>query len=723
MIISGITQYSRLAVLFVIAFALTACGGGGGGGDGGGFLPDPDTPNRLAMSVTLAKDSVPVNAVQMPAQADSPHVAEILIEVTDSGSDLPVSGAEVTVSFTGTRVGGLLSEEDLANGVASTLSSVSLQTGANGDARLYFVAGSVDGEANLRIRAERSADGSTDRGAEETVSIVVASSAGAVVGLEFTGPFIEAIRTNRVEVGLGPDETVDFQNGTYSRVVSVTASDANGNPVTTNTPIVFRLIDAPLEGYPETGSGRFAITGSNGNPLEGGFSFGAQDGNFSARGARIGDRLILDSDPDGTSFFHAGIRTISELPSDKPNSLLIRTDDERFRVGTDMGLSVPYVIGRARVGSIQALAFTDANGTASTLLTYPFSNLGRTAILVAQTEDFSVSRVFNPGGPVYLGSLEDAGLTLTASTSTLASNVTDGVVNLCVRDGNQVPLPAQSIQFSTEDTLGATVDVNGQGSVGTLIAGAGGCASAIVNVQGQLAGSEAIVLRFSVQSLGEPSEVEVTILKRGSGNLIGSRNCSSRTLNLLYLTESGEPIAGALISAQINSWSPGSPDFIFNPASDSGPSAGITDSTGAVSVRFSIRQPLPEEEDQTVNYSATFETGNGDATYDLDCEVTVEGTGPDTGPALRITTNTLPDATSGVSYSTLLESSGGEAGAQKTWTLVFDDGAAGLSVTDSGVSSGLLSWPNPVAGIYNVVLEVSDQVSAVSSTLTLEVVP
>ena len=209
MIISGITQYSRLAVLFVIAFALTACGGGGGGGDGGGFLPDPDTPNRLAMSVTLAKDSVPVNAVQMPAQADSPHVAEILIEVTDSGSDLPVSGAEVTVSFTGTRVGGLLSEEDLANGVASTLSSVSLQTGANGDARLYFVAGSVDGEANLRIRAERSADGSTDRGAEETVSIVVASSAGAVAGLEFTGPFIEAIRTNRVEVGLGPDETVD----------------------------------------------------------------------------------------------------------------------------------------------------------------------------------------------------------------------------------------------------------------------------------------------------------------------------------------------------------------------------------------------------------------------------------------------------------------------------------------------------------------------------------
>ncbi|MEZ5556778.1 hypothetical protein [Haliea sp.] len=627
MIIRGITQYSRLAALLVTAFALTACGGGGGGG--GGFLPDPDTPNNLALSVLLEKESVPVNAAQNPAQSDSPHVAEIAVEVTDSGTGLPVTGAEVTVSFTGTRIGGLLSEEDLASGAEDTLSSVSVQTGSNGDARVYFVAGAVSGEATLRIRAERSAQGSTTGGAESVVTIAVVSAAGPVAGLEFTGPFIEAIRTNRVQIGLAADETIDFQNGTYSRVVSVTATDANGNPVAVNTPILFRLIDAPLTGYPESGAGSFVITGSNGNPLEGNFSFNAAGGNFSALGARVGDRLALAPDPDGRSFYHAGIRTIAEFPADRPDSLSIRSDEEAFRVGEDQGATVPYVIGRARVGNIQALAFTDANGTASTLLTYPFSNLGRTALIVAQTEDFSVSRVFNPGGPVYLGSLEEDGISLTASTSILASNVNDGVVSLCVRDGNQVPLSSQSIQFSTGDTFGASVDVNGRGSSGTLVTGSGGCATAVVNVEGQLPGSQEITLLFAVQSIGEASEVEVTILASGDGNLIGNLNCGSSRLGLLYLTSSGEPIPDALISVTSFDWPAGSPNFIFSPASDSGSSAGITDASGAVTVRYSTVLPPAQETDQDYSYTATFETGNGDAQFDLECNFTVVGTGTD----------------------------------------------------------------------------------------------
>jgi hypothetical protein len=723
MIISGITQYSRLAVLFVIAFALTACGGGGGGGDGGGFLPDPDTPNKLALNVTIDKDSVPVNVAQRPAEADSPHVSQIAVEVTDSGTGLPVVGAEVSVSFTGTRVGGLLSEEDLAGGIAESLSSVSVQTAANGDARIFFVAGTVDGEANLRIRAERSAEGSTTGGAEVAASILVVSSAGPVSALEFTGPFIEAIRTNRTEVGLAPDETVDFQNGTYSRVVSVTATDANGNPVATNTPVLFRLIDAPLDGYPESGAGSFSIKGFNGNPLEGNFSFDASGASFIAAGTRVGDRLALDADPDGRSFYHAGIRTISELPDDQPGSLLIHTDEEPFRVGEDQGANVPYVIGRARVGNIQSLAFTDANGTASTLLTYPFSNVGRTALLVAQTEDFSVSRVFNPGGPVYLGSLEEDGLTLTASTTTLASNVTNGRVALCVRDGNQVPLPAQSIQFGVGDTFGATVDVNGKGASGTLVTGSGGCTTAVVNVSDQLPGSDEISLLFSVQSLGEPSTVEVIILASGSGNLIGNLNCSSSTLGLIYLTDSGEPIPNALISASDFSWPSGSPNFLFTPASDGGSSAGVTDSNGAVGVRYSITLPQPEEDDQTVTYTATFEAGGGDAQFDFECGFTVAGTGPATDPQLVIQTSTLPDATDGSAYSTLLESSGGQSGSQKNWTLVFNDGAAGLSVSNSGTSGALLSWASPVTGSYDIVVEVSDQGGqVVSKTLNLEVV-
>lgn len=720
MIIRGATLlYSRLVAMVAIAFALAACGGGGGDS---GFLPTPDTPNRLAVILTLEKESVPVNTAQASVLPESPHVSQIAVDVTDSRTGVAVAGAEVTVSFTGARVGGLLSEEDIISGTGDPQPSVAVQTGSTGEARVYFVAGALSGEANIRVRAERSAGEATGSGAEVTATILVVSTAGPVAALEFTGPFIEAIRTNRVEIGLAPNETIDFQSGTYSRLISVTANDANGNPVATNTPILFRLIDAPLEGYPQLGTGSFVITGVNGNPLEGNFAFDALGGNFSARGARVGDRLVLDVDPDGLSFFHAGIRAIAELPPAQPDSLLIRTDDEPFRVGEDQGATVPYIIGRARVGSIQPLAFTDANGTASTLLTYPFSNLGRTAILVAQTEDFSVSRVFNPGGAVYLGSLEDDGLTLTASTSILSSNVTDGVITLCVSDGNQVPLPGQSIQFGAEDTFGASVDVNGLGSVGTLSTGSGGCATAIVNVEDQFPGSGAITLGFSVQSLGAPSQVAVTILAPDSGNLIGNLNCAARTLGLLYLTPTGDPIGNALIFASDFDWETGSPNFVFTPASNSGPSAGVTNDNGAVSVSFSVALPAPEENDQTLTYQATFETGNGDAQYDFECEYTVIGTGPPVAPPLTITTVTLPQATDGDAYEALLQSSGGPAGGARNWALVFTDGAAGLSIANSGATSGLLSWANPVVGSYQIVVEVTAGTQVSNRTLNLVVV-
>jgi hypothetical protein len=151
----------------------------------------------------------------------------------------------------------------------------------------------------------------------------------------------------------------------------------------------------------------------------------------------------------------------------------------------------------------------------------------------------------------------------------------------------------------------------------------------VVNVEGQLPGSDEITLLFSVQSIGEPTEVEVTILASGEGNLIGNLNCGASRLGLLYLTSSGEPIPDALISVTSFDWPVGSPNFIFSPASDSGSSAGITDASGAVTVRYSTVLPPAQEEDRTVTYTATFETGNGDANFELECGFTIPGTGPE----------------------------------------------------------------------------------------------
>ncbi|AHF00265.1 hypothetical protein [Thioalkalivibrio paradoxus] len=604
--------------IVLLSLAVASCGGGGGG---------VFTDNTLRLNVSVEKDSVPANTGQAQIQPGSPYVSQVAIRVLDRGSNQPVAEAPVTVSFAGAQVGGLLSEAEFFSGQGVPQSSVSVTAGGNGDVRVYFVAGTLGGDAQLNIRADRP-DGQPATGAEETQTIRVISTAGPVSALEFTGPYIEAIRTNQVQFGLAPGETIDFQNGTYSRVISVTATDAGGNPVPTNTPIRFQLIDAPLDGFPDEGSGSFAITGL-GDPIEGGYQFDAPGGNFVARGARpgAGDRLVLDPHPDDSSFFHAGIRTIADYPVGQPNRLLIRQDDEPFRVGPDLGAVVPYIIGRARAGSVQSLAFTDANGTATTMLTYPFSNVGRTAILVAHTPDYSVSRVFNPGGPVYLGSVGE-GLSLTASTNTLPSNVEDGLVTLCVRDGNFVPLPGQSILFSAGDTGGATVDVNGLGAVGSLTATSGGCVTAVVNVEGQLPGGDSITLTFSVQALGESSEVEVTILAAASGNLIGNANCGAGTLDLFYLTDSGNPIPGILIFASDYDWPTGSPNFSYAPPSSAGAgAAGVTDDDGAVRVSFDIDPPAATTNDQTLTYTATFQTGNADSVFDLSCQVTVPGTG------------------------------------------------------------------------------------------------
>ncbi|GAB5450746.1 MAG: hypothetical protein Hals2KO_10740 [Halioglobus sp.] len=715
MIIRGASLLSRSAAFFTVLFALTACGGGGG--NGAAFVP-----NSLQLRITVEKDSVPVNTAEAFAQPSSAFVSQIAVRVTENDSSNPVPGSTVTISFSGAQIGGLLSEGDLFSGEGVPRPSVTTSTGPNGEAFLYFVSGALSGEATLRVAAL--AEGG--RSEETSTTIRVLSTAGPAAALEFTGPFIEAIRTNRVEFGLAPGETFDFQNGTYSRVVSVTATDANGNPVATNTPIIFRLIDAPLAGYPESGSGSFIITGFNGDAVEGNFGFGANGGSFSALGARLGDRLVLDPDPDGRSFYHEGIRTIAELPPAQPDVLVIATDGEPFRVGEDQGDTVPYTIGRARIGSIQSLAFTDADGVASTLLTYPYSNLGRTAILVAQTEDYSVSRVFNPGGTVYAGSLEEVGLTLSASTDILQSNVDNGTVTLCVRDGNQVPLPAYPVQFNTGDTQGASVDVSGQGTSGSLITGGGGCVTAVVNVENQFPGSEPIELTFAISSIGseDPEQVRavVTLLAPDSGNLIGTLNCSARTLGLLYLTSTGEPIADALISASDFDWPLGSPNFIFSPPSSGGSEAGMTDDGGAVSVDFTIGLPAAEEDDETYTYSATFTTGNGDSTFDLACEFTVPGTGPPASPPLVITTSSVPAADAGVPYSDLLESTGGAT--PHSWTLVDDDGAAGLTVTDVGATSADLEWAAPVAGSYDLVIRVIDDDGDVAQrTLTLLVNP
>ncbi|MDA8752681.1 putative Ig domain-containing protein [Halieaceae bacterium] len=81
---------------------------------------------------------------------------------------------------------------------------------------------------------------------------------------------------------------------------------------------------------------------------------------------------------------------------------------------------------------------------------------------------------------------------------------------------------------------------------------------------------------------------------------------------------------------------------------------------------------------------------------------------------LAITTQTLPEAQQGATYSAILQAVGGQG--SYMWTLL-DDGGTGLSLRDDGVLTGTA----PAEGSYGLAVSVMDDVREVSSPLTLKV--
>lgn len=601
---------ATLAVLTTLLLA----GCGGGGGDG--FTQSNLRFDDLSTNVTV--DNLPLRLSGEPVNATSPFVSRVTVRVID-GAGLPVSGATINASVSGPATVSALTE-----GATSGTLALTTQTDGSGIATLFVIAGDRPGSARLSVRASRpgAASGAADRSFVFTIGRPGAIP-GPVSALSFTGPFIDAIVAGRKQFDLVPGESTDFQNGTYSRLITVRAVDADGNPVEVGTAIRLKLIDSPLVGFPENGSGAFSITGvadpeENGRLLRTPVSTG--ETGFITRGARVGDRVVLDPEPRSSDFFHAGIRTISRLDANRPRELEISPNEPPFRNGEDTGFRVPYVVGRAQVGSVPPLAFTDAQGNASFLLTYPFSSLGRTAILVAHTEDFSVSAVFNPGGPVYLGE-QGENASLSVSPTILPARVQNGEVTACVRDENSVPVSNAAVAFALAEANPATVDVNGQGANGAVRTGANGCATLRVSVRGQLPGEDAINL--SLSSFGKT--VEVTILGIGEGTLVGNLNCGAGTFDLAYIDDRGNPIEGAALFVNNIAFSVQdyAPNFRFD--SSGGGLSGRTDDQGRDRLNFDpLPQPEVGEPDNTLD--ATVTAANNSVT--LSCSRAAPPPGP-----------------------------------------------------------------------------------------------
>jgi hypothetical protein len=512
---------SKAFYLGVLTFFLAACGGGGDDYDGG-FT----TKGTINVTITADKTTLAANVNNLPPDPSLPYTNTFTVQIERPNGQL-YPAPSVTVDLVPTTANGALfyldgdpEHEDKDTKAPLAYRRLAFED-TSGIVTGHFVASATPGTVQLVASA---INPDTNEEITGTVAITINGPSRTVSSLTFTGPFVNAVFARSVNFGTA--QGTILQDGTYSRLISVIANDASGNPVSQNTPIKFYAVDAPLTGFPNEGAGSFLIAGGNGNPVEGGFLFTADGGNFISKGVSGGYRLVLDGSktvrPDNR--FLTGIRVIENILSQ--TQLSIQQGGPPFNGnGADNGPTVPYIIGQPQHATILSPAFTDVTGTATTLLNYPAARLGQTAVLVACNEDDTVCTTLNTCdaagsncGPVYLGVSDPTTdkVNLTASLTTLPPN-TSSSVELCLKDVNFAPLQASTINYDIGATGSGTVEINGNSArSGTLVTGSNGCVTAAITSSGQIPGSAAIDINFSAPN-AQPVTVQVT--SPGAGKL------------------------------------------------------------------------------------------------------------------------------------------------------------------------------------------------------------
>ncbi|TDJ34278.1 MAG: hypothetical protein E2O56_02480 [Gammaproteobacteria bacterium] len=408
-----------------------------------------------------------------------------------------------------------------ANGVAQDDETIFLGT-TQGIATATIRSGSDPGTFTVEATADR-ADNNVDNGIQDPVSDTrgFTISDGQLFALTITVPDTNSIEINRVfpEIEFEGDIPPD-PDGTYSLTVSVIATDRGGNPPVSATEISFGVVDAPVIGFPELGSGFFGMSGFDGNPVEGGTGFFAPGGDFVSKGigAGPGDSLVLfGKDVPGNSD-HESQRIVSAVTG--PTTLTVTQNfnlNDVTGVGVDDGAVIPYVVGRAQVGNISTPAVTNTEGVATTQLTYPVSRLGQATVVWAQG-----SGGLAKGQGKDKGQGRDKGLvqktvadaeillypgvapaTFAVFAERIPANTTIDIL-MCLVDALGAPLQGVPIRFVVANPEGATVTVDGDSSNSGFLddfTGPDGCAVATITSSSVIAGQDDIEIVFSVGGL------------------------------------------------------------------------------------------------------------------------------------------------------------------------------------------------------------------------------
>ncbi|MGH8174609.1 MAG: hypothetical protein ACREPX_15825, partial [Rhodanobacteraceae bacterium] len=411
-----------------------------------------------------------------------------------------------------------------ANAVNGPVNGQSVATHTiSGIATASFQSGTVQGPIQIRVTADRS-DNNVTNGISDPVSATgsVIVSDGKLYSLDITSPVVApnlpGVTINSVSDDVSSDDTSipPDPDASLSLLVSALGTDRQGNPVLPNTPIRFGAVDEPVGAPGSVNDNFFLISGTDGNPQEGGTLFTAPTGEFTTAGggAGPGDALIVfgkavQGNSDLTSA--VTVQTVNSATSLNVSSPFNRNDTTGSSV--DYGPVLPYLIGRAEHGNISSPATTNDIGVAHTTLNYTVNSVGNAVAIWAQGDGIATTggqrRVTDAGTLVYPGV---APATLAVSPTTIAGNSTANVT-VCVTDALGIRLRGVPVAFAFNFSGAGNGSVDGNANAGTFdqLTDLDGCTTGTVvtsNVAGSAEGGDAGTL--DINAAGQSAQVTIT---------------------------------------------------------------------------------------------------------------------------------------------------------------------------------------------------------------------
>lgn len=539
---------------------------------------DPNTSrtvsNTLSFKVTSGVGPSPASVsltptpsnVYLPSSGGN-SASSIKVLVVDGAGQLvpdPVSGNNAADNVQLEIVGGA------GNGILTTNSASGQSTGTkvtthtvHGAATASFQAGSTTNQGVVQIKATADrADNNVSNGIQDPVTATtnVIVSDGKLFSLVISSPTTNAISVNPVSANVTSSSgttTPPDPDGTYSLTVSVTATDRQGAPVVPGTTIQFGIVDAPMSGFPDNGSGSFLISGSDGNPKEAAPLFTAPTGHFRSLNAQPGDTLLIFAKDDPLNRDLESSRQIAAILGDTSLNVTypFNPNEDSNGAPADHGAVLPYVIGHASEGTIGASAVTNDKGIAHTMLNYPVSRIGKGALIWAQGAGDVVAAT---GRPRLVTDISGGGFPgvapgkLVVSQTPLPGN-TQVAVTVCLYDNLGAAIQGAGIGFAFSNLGLGSGSIDSQQTAGVFHSptGSDGCTTGTMTTNGLAGGATGNNGPSVTFSAGSGTDALTVPLVAG-GNLLLQASPSSLggtggIVTLLLTDANGNPVPGAQI--------------------------------------------------------------------------------------------------------------------------------------------------------------------------------